>query len=1050
MLWGRAWEAGGAPPYWPWLQVLRALLQEERALLDALPRARVAPLFALLPELVEAGQTAARLEPAQERFALLDAAATVLAAAARTRPRLLLLEDLHAADPASIELLEFVAGQTRALSLVIVATYREVDAARADSGPLLARVAVRARTLPLLPLSRAEVARQLETLLHEPPAEGLLKAVHAATEGNPLFVVETARLLKTQAGLLAGHGRAAAVSGPVSAFAIPSSVRAVIRQRLATLAPRTRAVLDLAAVVGREFTRATLARLSGEPSAELAVALADAIDAAVVLEIAPGTYRFGHILTREVLHQDLAAERRERLHLELAGLLASAAAPASELAHHYLEAGAAGRGPLLHAARAAAAQAEAQFAFGEAARLLGYALEAHEALGGEGLPEIAAIELRVRLGHALVQSGESALGKARCIDAAERARAAQQPELIAAAALACGSVFVVGNVDAELVALLRGALEALDPAQKALRARVMARLSAALQPAADPSVPIALARESIALARTVGDDRTLLEVLRGACSAMMDLGDAHERLPLNLEHVAIAERLRDRVELLRGTLRSVFDHYELADLAQARAAIDRCERIAGELGHPHYAWRIACVQAMRAAFAGDFAQVEREMARAATLGERAGDPNVRRTLLLQRLGLLRQQGRRAELDRLKAEALPAFEGEGLSRSFIQMLSRSAAVRAGGGPDERDRELAELTLSIRDQTLLEPVAELVAVSGDAQLIATVAARVMAVQQRFAHGGLFGMTWDGPYERSHGLLAMAAGRHDEAEQAFARALERVEQEGARTHLAWTAYDYGRLMHVRGEHTRAAQLWSGARDLAEELAMPDLLAAIHERTARESVAHAVAALGAPPSTPPTSTPPTPTITPTPTPTAMSTAPGLPRVADLRLELDGEIWLVKAGAAAFRLKDSKGLRMLAQLVRERGRELHVLELMEPGGALDTGDAGEQLDPRARNAYRARIESLREELSEAEANSDLGRAEHCRTELELLGKELARAVGLGGRDRKSAAAAERARVNVQRRLKDAIRRIGEQDQEIERHLNWAVKTGTFCSYDPT
>ena len=121
----------------------------------------------------------------------------------------------------------------------------------------------------------------------------------------------------------------------------------------------------------------------------------------------------------------------------------------------------------------------------------------------------------------------------------------------------------------------------------------------------------------------------------------------------------------------------------------------------------------------------------------------------------------------------------------------------------------------------------------------------------------------------------------------------------------------------------------------------------------------------------------------------------------------------------------------------------------MAPGGAIDTGDAGEQLDARARGEYRARIESLREELAEAEANSDLGRAEHCRQELELLGRELARAVGLGGRDRKSAAAAERARVNVQRRLRDAIRRIGEQDAELEKHLNWAVKTGTFCSYDP-
>ena len=190
-------------------------------------------------------------------------------------------------------------------------------------------------------------------------------------------------------------------------------------------------------------------------------------------------------------------------------------------------------------------------------------------------------------------------------------------------------------------------------------------------------MPIALARESIALARTVGDDRALLEVLRAACSAMIDLGDPRERLPLNLEHAALAERLHDRVEVLRGTLRSVFDHYELGELAPARAAIDRCERIADELGHPHYVWRIACLQAMRAAFTATSRRSSASSRGAAVLGERAGDPNVQRTLLLQRLGLLRQQGRSQELNALRRRGAPGAAGRAPEPDRSSSCSRAA-------------------------------------------------------------------------------------------------------------------------------------------------------------------------------------------------------------------------------------------------------------------------------------------------------------------------------------------------------------------------------------
>jgi hypothetical protein len=145
----------------------------------------------------------------------------------------------------------------------------------------------------------------------------------------------------------------------------------------------------------------------------------------------------------------------------------------------------------------------------------------------------------------------------------------------------------------------------------------------------------------------------------------------------------------------------------------------------------------------------------------------------------------------------------------------------------------------------------------------------------------------------------------------------------------------------------------------------------------------------------------------------------------------------------------------MLARLVAEPGRELHVLDLGGGGGAgaggpgIDTGDAGPVLDAEARTAYRDRYEDLEQEIAEAEADNDPARAEKARAEREALAEELARGVGLGGRERRAGAAAERARVNVQRRLKDALDRIAAADPELGRHLARSVRTGTFCCYEP-
>ena len=166
--------------------------------------------------------------------------------------------------------------------------------------------------------------------------------------------------------------------------------------------------------------------------------------------------------------------------------------------------------------------------------------------------------------------------------------------------------------------------------------------------------------------------------------------------------------------------------------------------------------------------------------------------------------------------------------------------------------------------------------------------------------------------------------------------------------------------------------------------------------------------------------------------------------------LERAGELWLIRSSEGDFHLPDVKGLQFLHHLISQPGRDVHVLDLVTgTGDRRAAGDAGEHLNDTARSQYRSRVDSLREELEEAEAFDDFERASRLREELELLTREIARAFGLGGRKRRAADSSERARTAVQRRLKDAIQRIARQAPRLASHLELSIRTGLFCTYRP-
>jgi hypothetical protein len=164
-----------------------------------------------------------------------------------------------------------------------------------------------------------------------------------------------------------------------------------------------------------------------------------------------------------------------------------------------------------------------------------------------------------------------------------------------------------------------------------------------------------------------------------------------------------------------------------------------------------------------------------------------------------------------------------------------------------------------------------------------------------------------------------------------------------------------------------------------------------------------------------------------------------------------EGDYWSVVFEGRTVRVRDLKGMRYLAQLLAHPGREFHVLDLVaaETGQQIALGDAGEMLDERAKTAYRRRLAEIEDDIEQARALEDAQREAQADAERDFLVRELSRAIGLGGRDRRAASASERARSGVTRAIRQAIARIGEHHHQLGEHLDRAVRTGTYCAYMP-
>ncbi len=607
----------------------------------ALPEWVVTELARLLPGLDPAAG-APEGEPFDARHRLFEAVAAAIGHAARQSPVLLVVEDLHWADPATLQMLAHVIRTVAWAPLLVAGSMRDEDVPALDAllGDLrrerpLERVALGG-------LSEDEVGDLAAAWLGaDAPPPGLIAAVHGRTGGNPLFVEELVRHLVESHPEQPAEALVAAAGTEV-----PQGVRAVIDRRVARLPDVAGQAVRAAAIAGEEFALADVAAACEMDDDIVADGLDAVVAAGLVDELAvPGQYRFAHALIREAVLAGLTTTRRALLHRRMADVLEAlpGARRVAERARHLLDAR-----PLVDAATAASVALEAaddamrRLAYEDAAELLDRAAEGD-------LDDPMRAEVLLALGDARERLGDRPSADRCFAAAADIARAIDDHEVLARAALgAAGLTVNVAAVRDSVRALLEEAVAAVGPASE-LGPRLLARLAIEVYYVPPTSLRERLSDEALSAARRTGD-RALLEALGARHVALWSPDHTEERLAIADELVAAARAAGDRQAELQGVNWRVVDLFELGDPDALRAAIAQHERLAAVLRLPAYDWYVPLWRATLALLAGRAEEARRLTDEGDRIGRAAHDDNAKLLFEVQRVAINHAERRLTDED----------------------------------------------------------------------------------------------------------------------------------------------------------------------------------------------------------------------------------------------------------------------------------------------------------------------------------------------------------------------------------------------------------------
>jgi len=1035
VLWGRCWEGEGAPAYWPWIQVVRSFLgaldpprRASLALESEVASDIIQQVAQIVPDLLPAQLssrplTTDNLDPNEARFRLFDAFTNFLKIGTRSQPMLIVFDDLHDADEASTALLRFMARELRGAAITIVASYREAEVRRSQTlGKLVGELSREARSIPVGGMNESEVAKLVELRAGQKPNDKLVAKLCAATNGNPLFVDGIVRNLMADGGLTSQD----ALDRP---FRVPSGVREAIRMRLDSLSPEAKAILVAAAAIGNEL-EFNLCRSVAEVSVEAARRLLDeAGEAEVVAALGNGRYRFSHALMRGTIYDELETNARVALHGKIANRMEELyrddlTSHLAELAHHFREAEVTEKAIdySIRAGQAAAsvlaftdaiAHREAALALIEAhgwdtrrradllallaaatfntdqiksGRYYSTAVELYESIGC--VQEAAT--LRIQLGTLSIMSGQPLFNVG----------VASEHFRIAESVLAKGPETVSLALLYARIAISES--QKLNPRRSLEVAQRSMEISERLGARAVWGDAAAMYAQALILLGRLKEGFALLEPAfqamvetNGSAQAIVWVGGGYSNcLGDPRGYRSWFQREMERPYNAHAPYRLQFLSFNYDNSYFEEGRIDEALR---RFGPEHWAIRFWV--------AGEWETIAALEDEAFEAAERTGD-------LMLRLNWSWVTGTTwhhlGDLARAETRLLFTLDGNHGPIVPYEMRARAA-----------------LALVYVSMNRIDEAAEQVARCR----------QIMAAGEDWR--GLAG-----DVARADAVVTAVRGNFEVADRLFESALEI----NRRYHAAWqeaqTLHAWGRLLALGGDRVRAAQKFDAAIENHRARGVgPRMLEWLE---ADKQLALGGVTTSAP-------------VTQESQPTA---------VAIFRKE--GEFWTLAYDGTTFRLKDAKGLRYIAYLLARPGQSIHVHDLIEAvEGSAANGrttihaesedletvreiDApGPAFDSRARSEYRTRLRDLQAELDEAERMNDLGRSEDLRTEIEMVGQELTRAAGFGGRARAASGRAERARGLVGKNIRSMVERIRGQHPALGRHFASAISTGYFCAYQP-
>ncbi len=832
VLWGRCYEGEGAPAYWPWVQILRTYVVERdadllRAELGA-GAAHVAQMVsdvqAKLPEV----ESAPELDAGAGQFLLFDSVVRFLKNAAMAQPLVLILDDLHWADPSSLLLLQFLARALADGRLFVLGTYRDAEVDRdhplAEALGQLVREPVSER-LHLTGLSEDAVATLIQAQRREGIDAALAHTVYERTAGNPFFIKETLRHLEETGAADGGGG-------------VPAGVRDVIRLRLARLSERCVAILTMGAVVGRDFGDVEVEAVSGFPMAEVWAALEDAEQAGLIREVGQQVkrWRFIHALIRETLYDDLGRARRAELHRQIGEALARLHADHLDpylpvLAFHFAEGVHAGADvdQAVHYNVRAAKRAMGQTAFDDGVAHFRRALETQQAAAAPD--EALRCQLYVWLGYALTAVNQTTEAMDALSQAIALARKHGLVKPFADAAFLYSSLRTSYAVlDEEVVGLVEEGLRLVGDRPSPEHAMLLAQLSICLSNAGrEPDRATSLSEDALDMAREQGDSQALLHALGSRLESAQIV--PAERAALAGEMAAVGRRINRPEWLGLALMRRATAGLELGDRdtfgRDVRELVELVERVPWARNQ----WNLEVARAVDAVLDGRFSDAAAHRSAALKAGRRYREKNAIQTFYTQEFLFNHVRGTLPDLGDIirqaASEELYRF-GVRLSVGLLHVAEGDMAAARAEWERLAGHEFADLPEDRVKSTWLSGMAEIAVALEDAPR-----ARLLYdlltpyADLTITMGG--GSACMGSTQRYLGLLAGYLERWGEAEAHFEAAIELNARLRARPFVAHTQYVYARMLLARGDagdQDKARDLLAAAAATADELGMPRLL--------------------------------------------------------------------------------------------------------------------------------------------------------------------------------------------------------------------------------